>query len=60
MVRNIELCGYENPTPIQAYAIPAVLQNRDVMAIAQTGKSFISRDLDKSNPQQALARPQLT
>lgn len=29
--------GYENPSPIQAQAIPAVLQGRDVMAAAQTG-----------------------
>lgn len=29
--------GYEIPTPIQAEAIPAVLDGRDVMAAAQTG-----------------------
>jgi len=29
--------GYENPTPIQAEAIPAVLAGKDVMAAAQTG-----------------------
>jgi len=29
--------GYEKPTPIQARAIPAALQNRDVLGIAQTG-----------------------
>ncbi|MEZ5525848.1 MAG: DEAD/DEAH box helicase [Pseudomonadales bacterium] len=29
--------GYEKPSPIQAQAIPAVLQGRDVMAAAQTG-----------------------
>ncbi|WP_020210148.1 DEAD/DEAH box helicase [Gilvimarinus chinensis] len=29
--------GYETPTPIQAQAIPAVLQGKDVMAAAQTG-----------------------
>lgn len=29
--------GYEVPTPIQAAAIPAVLEGRDVMAAAQTG-----------------------
>ncbi|EAA60033.1 hypothetical protein AN9445.2 [Aspergillus nidulans FGSC A4] len=34
---NICLCGYEFPTPIQAYAIPAVLTSHDLIAIAQTG-----------------------
>jgi superfamily II DNA/RNA helicase len=29
--------GYEHPTPIQAKAIPLVLQGRDVMGAAQTG-----------------------
>jgi ATP-dependent RNA helicase RhlE len=29
--------GYENPTPIQAQAIPAVLQGQDLLAGAQTG-----------------------
>ncbi len=29
--------GYDTPTPIQAQAIPAVLEGRDIMAAAQTG-----------------------
>ncbi|WP_438481158.1 DEAD/DEAH box helicase [Oleiharenicola lentus] len=29
--------GYENPTPIQAQAIPVVLQGKDVIGSAQTG-----------------------
>ncbi|MFP6805762.1 MAG: DEAD/DEAH box helicase [Pseudomonadales bacterium] len=29
--------GYKSPTPIQAQAIPAVLEGKDVMAAAQTG-----------------------
>src|SRR5438046_920207 len=29
--------GYTTPTPIQAQAIPALLQGRDVLGIAQTG-----------------------
>ena len=33
----IEAAGYENPTPIQAAAIPKALTGRDVLGIAQTG-----------------------
>ncbi len=33
----IEDLGYENPTPIQAGAIPQVLAGRDLLAAAQTG-----------------------
>src|SRR5690606_21226307 len=35
--RAVEELGYVTPTPIQAQAIPVVLQNRDVMGAAQTG-----------------------
>ncbi|KAJ6178978.1 hypothetical protein N7519_009439 [Penicillium mononematosum] len=37
MLENIRLCGYESPTAVQSYAIPAVLANLDVIAVAQTG-----------------------
>jgi superfamily II DNA/RNA helicase len=37
VVRAVEEAGYETPTPIQAGAIPAALQGRDVLGIAQTG-----------------------
>src|SRR6478735_7280668 len=33
----VEASGYVEPTPIQARAIPHVLQRRDVLGIAQTG-----------------------
>ncbi|MEL7272534.1 MAG: DEAD/DEAH box helicase [Pseudomonadota bacterium] len=33
----VEAAGYSEPTPIQAQAIPEVLDRRDVMGIAQTG-----------------------
>ena len=33
----IELQGYTEPSPIQAKAIPHVIEGKDVMAAAQTG-----------------------
>ena len=33
--------GYETPTPIQAQAIPAVLEGNDLLAGAQTGTGKI-------------------
>ncbi len=35
--RAVAEMGYETLTPIQAQAIPVVLQGRDVMGAAQTG-----------------------
>lgn len=37
LLRAIETQGYTRPTPIQAQAIPFVLEGRDVLAGAQTG-----------------------
>ena len=37
MLENVRLCGYKIPTPIQAYVLPSVLKNLDVIGIAQTG-----------------------
>ena len=37
LLRAVATKGYRKPTPIQAKAIPAVLDGRDVMAAAQTG-----------------------
>jgi ATP-dependent RNA helicase RhlE len=37
ILRALSDQGYEKPTPIQAQAIPVVLQGRDVMGAAQTG-----------------------
>ncbi|RVT83969.1 DEAD/DEAH box helicase [Rhodobacteraceae bacterium CCMM004] len=37
VLKAIEDTGYETPTPIQAGAIPAALEGRDVLGIAQTG-----------------------
>ena len=36
-LKAIEETGYTEPTPIQAQAIPSVLQGRDILASAQTG-----------------------
>ncbi len=37
VLKAVEEAGYENPTPIQAGAIPPALAGRDVLGIAQTG-----------------------
>jgi len=34
---NITRAKYKKPTPVQKYAIPTVLKERDLMACAQTG-----------------------
>ncbi|WP_295476369.1 DEAD/DEAH box helicase [uncultured Pseudomonas sp.] len=37
LLRALEALDYQTPTPVQAKAIPAVLDGRDLMAAAQTG-----------------------
>jgi ATP-dependent RNA helicase RhlE len=37
LIRALETKGYDTPTPIQTQAIPALLQGRDLLGIAQTG-----------------------
>ncbi|PWW46491.1 ATP-dependent RNA helicase RhlE [Melaminivora alkalimesophila] len=37
ILRAVQEQGYDSPTPIQAQAIPAVLEGRDLLAGAQTG-----------------------
>ncbi|CAL3968100.1 unnamed protein product [Diplocarpon coronariae] len=37
MLKNVELAGYDVPTPIQQYTIPSVIEGHDVVACAQTG-----------------------
>lgn len=38
MVENIKLYKYDKPTPVQSYAIPAILQGHDLLSCARTGK----------------------
>jgi superfamily II DNA/RNA helicase len=35
--KALTACGYTTPTPVQASAIPSILEGRDVLACAQTG-----------------------
>ena len=37
LLKALAAQGYETPTPIQAQAIPSVMQGRDLLGIAQTG-----------------------
>jgi ATP-dependent RNA helicase RhlE len=37
LVRTVDEEGYQEPTPVQAEAIPLILAGRDVLAAAQTG-----------------------
>ncbi|MBX9753003.1 MAG: DEAD/DEAH box helicase [Roseococcus sp.] len=37
LLSALEQAGYTTPTPIQSQAIPAALQGRDILGIAQTG-----------------------
>ncbi len=37
ILQALTACGYDEPTPIQAQTIPALLEGRDVIGCAQTG-----------------------
>jgi ATP-dependent RNA helicase DDX3X len=61
LVDNIQLCGYETPTPIQAYTIPAVITGHDMIGVAQTGSFKIhSSSWMVLTSTQALGRLQLS
>ncbi|MFW6235550.1 MAG: DEAD/DEAH box helicase [Desulfovibrionales bacterium] len=61
---NIKAQGFVAPTPIQEQAMPAILQGRDVMGLAQTGTGktaafmlpILQRILDKPAPRGAGVR----
>ncbi len=56
----VAAAGYVTPTPIQSQAIPAALQGRDVLGIAQTGTgktaSFVLPMIHRLNQGRAKAR----
>jgi len=64
LARAVADMGYESMTPIQAQAIPVVLQGRDVMGAAQTGTGktaafalpLLQRMLKHENPSTSPAR----
>jgi ATP-dependent RNA helicase DDX3X len=37
MLANVKLAGYDVPTPVQSYTLPAILKGHDIIACAQTG-----------------------
>lgn len=49
MLENIKLAGYVKPTPVQAFAMPAILKGHDLIACAQTGKSHRCGDINQFN-----------
>jgi ATP-dependent RNA helicase DDX3X len=38
MLQNVKLAGYDKPTPIQQYCLPAIAKGYDIVACAQTGQ----------------------
>ena len=60
LLKAVETAGYTTPTPIQAEAIPAALEGRDILGIAQTGTgktaSFTLPMIDRLSKGRARAR----
>ena len=66
LLRAVHTTGYTKPTPIQAQAIPVILQGTDIMAAAQTGtgktagfvlpllQQLNDKPSSKGNPMRAL------
>ncbi len=61
LMKAINAQGYETPTPIQAQAIPLLLEGRDLLGIAQTGTgktaAFALPTLDYLLEHQELRKP---
>ncbi len=60
VLQAVRESGYDNPTPIQAKAIPLILEGRDVIGASQTGTgktaAFALPSLSKIQP---LGKPQI-
>jgi len=53
---NVRLAAFQKPTPVQKYAIPIILQKRDLMACAQTGTlAHPSCSLDAFTPHSTIS-----
>src|SRR5688500_12182245 len=61
VLQALELKGYGQPTPIQAQAIPTVLEGRDLLGIAQTGTgktaAFMLPSIDRLVAANKRAKP---
>ena len=64
MLRAIQKAGYTQPTPVQAAAIPRVIQGNDLIAIAQTGTgktaAFVLPMLDRISHSNQSGQPRGT
>ncbi len=58
--RAVSEAGYETPTPIQAQAIPLILESKDVIGASQTGTgktaAFALPSLSRIKP---IGKPQI-
>lgn len=66
VLKGLKDIGYETPSPIQAQAIPSILEGRDILGMAQTGTGktaafalpLLSRvDVKNTNPQILVLAP---
>lgn len=61
LARKAHVQGWQEPTPIQQKALPAILQGRDLLAIAQTGSgktgAFLLPILDEIGKKPPLQSP---